>query len=111
MTTADAIAIATLRSLVIPPRRCRACGAQLPDHVGPGRPRVWCDEHSTAVGRRPAGRVCLVCGACLDGRRRQTIVCRPRCASRLKRQRARARLGEASHPLRPRARQGADVPR
>ena len=82
---------ARLRALVIPPRRCRACGVELEDRPGRGRPRVWCDAHRTAIGRRPPDRVCAGCGVSLDGRRRQAIVCGERCASRAKCERARRR--------------------
>ena len=57
---------------------CLHCGGRLPAMPGPGRPRAWCDAHHP---RRPAaaGRACAGCGASLDGRRRQTIVCGERC--------------------------------
>ena len=76
---------AQLRALVIPPRHCRACGVELEDRPGRGRQPVWCEAHRTAIGRRPAGRVCPGCGVPLDGRRRQAIVCGERCRSRIRR--------------------------
>jgi hypothetical protein len=81
---------AELRVLVIPRRQCRACGVELDVRPGLGRPPVWCEAHSTAIGRRPAGRVCAGCGVSLDGRRRQAVVCGERCRSRLRRQTHRA---------------------
>ena len=81
---------ARLRGLVIPPRRCRACGVEREDRSGRGRPPVWCEIHRTAIGRRPAGRVCADCGVSLDGRRRQAMVCGERCRSRFRREKNRA---------------------
>ncbi|MGD8487370.1 MAG: hypothetical protein PVH07_12105 [Chloroflexota bacterium] len=81
------MATAQLRGLVTPPRHCRQCGVELEDRPGRGRPVVWCEAHRTAIGRRPAGRVCGGCGVSLDGRRRQTIVCGERYRSRLRRRR------------------------
>jgi hypothetical protein len=74
---------------LIGPDRCQRCNVELPPMPGPGRPRVWCDEHHP---RRPApaGRVCVGCGASLDGRRRQTVVCSERCRSRIRRRTHRA---------------------
>lgn len=83
------VATARLRALVIPRRQCRQCGVELEARPGRGRPMVWCEAHGTATGRRPAGRVCEGCGDGLDGRRRQAMVCGSRCASRLRRARAR----------------------
>jgi hypothetical protein len=77
---------ARLRALLTSPRRCRACGVELEDRPGPGRPLVWCEAHRTAVGRRPVGRACAGCGNSLDGRRRQAIVCGARCRSRDRRE-------------------------
>lgn len=77
---------AQLRALVIPPRHCRHCGVELEARPGPGRPLIWRETHRTAIGRRPAGRVCAGCGASLDGRRRQAVVCGERCRSRIRRQ-------------------------
>ena len=76
---------AQLRALVIPPRQCRGCGVELAARPGRGRPLVWCEAHRTAIGRRPAGRVCGGCGVSLDGRRRQAMVCGERCRSRIRR--------------------------
>ncbi len=81
---------AQLRALVTPPRRCRHCGVELADRPGRGRPLVWCETHRTVTGRRLAGRVCAGCGASLDGRRRQAIVCDERCRARSRRRMRRA---------------------
>ena len=81
------IGTAQLRAaLVIPRRFCRQCGVELEAGPGPGRPPVWCEAHRTAIVRRPTGRVCAGCGASLDGRRRQAVVCGERCRSRIRRQ-------------------------
>jgi hypothetical protein len=40
-----ASATMALLAALVPPRRCPACGAELPYLAGPGRPRRWCDAH------------------------------------------------------------------
>jgi hypothetical protein len=74
---------------LVGPDRCKGCGVELPPMPGPGRPRVWCDEHHP---RRqvPQGRFCPGCGVSLDGRRRQAIVCGERYRSRRQRGRHQA---------------------
>ncbi|HSW41048.1 MAG TPA: HNH endonuclease [Patescibacteria group bacterium] len=56
------VGTAALRSILAPPRHCRACGAELPYLGGPGRPRQWCDAHHSRVPTRQGStRRCLDC--------------------------------------------------